>query len=126
MYNQRKNTPNIVITFANLLKRVHRTVFSWDFRCVMWAKNRRLPAWIGHIPIFTIMLISIVGLMVGGVIIASIIIFIWSVAFIFQSIGREGVTDEGDSVSTGAGYRDGQEGYGYYSGSDDVTSDRLD
>lgn len=33
------------------LKELTRVVKGWDHRCVSWARGKKLPAWIGHIPL---------------------------------------------------------------------------
>ncbi|MGR7482817.1 hypothetical protein [Klebsiella aerogenes] len=109
---------------AGIWKRLKHTVASWDQRGAAWAKNHNIPVWIGRVPLVAAILISLTGLIAGGFIVAFIVAFIWAMAFILQNVDLNSIDD--DSKPTGPGYRYGQDGYGYYSGSDDITSERID
>ena len=73
---------------ATYWKHLKKVVSTWDRLCVAWAKNHKLPAWIGHIPIFIAVLGSLAGIVLGGAMIAGCLIFIWTIAFILQQIGQ--------------------------------------
>lgn len=113
---------------AIIWKSLKKIVSTRDQLCVAWAKNHKLPAWIGHLPIISTVLISLAGLIVGGVAIASMIVFIWALAYILQHIGSSPNSshDSHESYSASPEVRAGSEGYGLYSGSDELTSYRMD
>ncbi|EHD22932.1 MULTISPECIES: hypothetical protein [Brenneria] len=116
---------------ARLWKKVKGSVLHWDERCVTWANKKHLPPWIGHAPIIIFIAFFISTIAFGSLIIAACFLLIFAVACIIQNPGSSQATaDEAefydDTEKTGPGYRYGQEGHGYYSGSDDITSERLD
>jgi len=104
------------------------SVITWDQRCVSWAKNHKLPGWIGHIPVIFAVLISLAGIAAGGIAIVSAVILIWALAFILQHLGSNPAHSPNnyESDSSSPEVRAGSEGYGLYSGSDELTSYRMD
>jgi hypothetical protein len=109
---------------AGIWKRLKHTLINWDQRCIAWAKNHNVPVWVGRVPFVTAIFVSLIGLITGGFVVVCIVAFIWAIAFILQSVDLNSIDD--DSKPTGPGYRYGQDGYGYYSGSDDITSEKID
>ncbi|MCG8708800.1 hypothetical protein JHU04_002024 [Brenneria sp. 4F2] len=116
---------------ASIWKRLNGNTRHWDKICVEKAQRHHLPAWLGHVPIFVLFSFLISTIVCGSLIIAACFLLIFAVACIIQNPGSSQATaDEAefydDTEKTGPGYRYGQEGHGYYSGSDDITSERLD
>ncbi|MFJ5498717.1 hypothetical protein ACIPUN_02090 [Pectobacterium sp. CHL-2024] len=116
---------------ASIWKRLNGNARLWDSVCVEKARKHHLPAWFGHVPIILFIVLFISTIAFGGLIIGVCFLFIFAVACIIQNPGSsQAKADEtefyDDTEKTGPGYRYGQEGHGYYSGSDDITSERLD
>lgn len=113
---------------AGIWKRLKHTVASWDQRGTAWAKNHNIPVWIGRVPLVAAILISLTCLIAGGFIVAFIVAFIWGMLFIAQNTGNNLLRHENTNASTThAQFRNGSQGYGLYSGSEDlVTSHRID
>lgn len=59
----------------------------------------------------------------SGFVISACLIFLLCITFIAKNVSSSAPDD--DDSSTG-GYRYGKDGYGYYTGSDDITSEKLD
>ncbi|MGP0921409.1 hypothetical protein ACJ8PF_23325, partial [Serratia sp. CY81166] len=53
-------------------------------------------------------------------------LFIWAIAFILQNVDPSDENTFDDERASGPSIRHGNDGYGYYSSSDDLTSERLD
>ncbi|MEE4411932.1 MULTISPECIES: hypothetical protein [unclassified Serratia (in: enterobacteria)] len=113
------------IWVARMWKRLKGTILRWDTFCVSKARKHKLPGWIGHVPIAVAFLGSAATALFGGIIIAGSLLFIWAIAIILQNINtsNENVFDDRGS---GPSIRHGNDGYGYYTSSDDLTSERLD
>lgn len=113
------------IRIARMLKRLKSTILRWDTFCVSKARRHKLPGWIGHIPIAVAFIGSAAAALFGGIIIAGSLLFIWAIAIILQNVNtsNENVCDDRGS---GPSIRHGNDGYGYYTSSDDLTSERLD
>ncbi|MDL4914925.1 MAG: hypothetical protein QRY16_14370 [Enterobacterales bacterium endosymbiont of Blomia tropicalis] len=73
---------------AIIFKHLKRVVLTWDQRCMAWVKHHKLPTWLGHMPVVIAVLGSLAGILLGGVVIAGCLIFIWAIAFILQQIGQ--------------------------------------
>lgn len=109
---------------AIIWKRLKRVVSAWDQLCVIWARNHKLPAWIGHMPVIIAGLGTLAGSLLGGAVIVGCLIFIWAIAFILQQIAQtnhlENNADHFDSEGYNqplTEYRNGDQGYGLYCGS---------
>jgi hypothetical protein len=107
---------------AGIWKSLKRSLINWDQRCVAWAKKHKFPAGAGRVPLIAAILISLTGLVAGGIAVALIIAFIWAIVFIRQNADFSNMrvssssydTDDGSNLND-EGYRNGPEGYGYYS-----------
>lgn len=66
---------------------------------------------------------TLAGLLTVGFVISACLIFLY-VSPSLQNVSSSAPDD--DDSSTGPGYRYGKDGYGYYTGSDDITSEKLD
>lgn len=71
---------------ASIWKQLKRILTSWDLRCAIWAKKHNAPVWVGRIPLTLAILVSLAGLIAGGLVVTLIVAFIWSIAFILQNI----------------------------------------
>lgn len=71
---------------AGVWKQLKHILTSWDQRCAIWAKNHNAPVWVGRFPLALAILVSLVGFITGGFVVALIVAFIWSIAFILQNI----------------------------------------
>ncbi len=69
-------------------KRLKSTISRWDTFCVSKARKHKLPGWIGHVPIVVAFLGSVTVALLGGLLTAGSLLFIWSIAFIIQNIGQ--------------------------------------
>lgn len=114
------------IKLAGFWKKTRRRVSQWDAICVHWAKSRGLPGWLGHVPIVLAIVLSITAAILSGLLIGVVIAFVWMAIVGIFSTSNANEDDCSEAKSNGPGYRDGIDGYGYYSGSDDLTSERLD
>lgn len=91
------------IRVARMWKRLKGTILRWDMFCVSKARKRKLPGWIGHLPIAVAFLGSVTAALLGGIIIAGSLLFIWAIAFIIQNIGQDSSRNldyENDSSET--------------------------
>jgi hypothetical protein len=91
------------IRIARMWKRLKCTILKWDTICVSKARKHKLPGWIGHLPITVAFLGSVTAALLGGVIIAGSLLFIWAMAFIIQNIGQDSSRNldyENDSSKT--------------------------
>ena len=109
---------------AMILKRLKGIVLTWDQRCMAWVKHHKLPAWVGHVPVFIAVLATLAGILLGGIVIAGCLIFIWAIAFILQQIGQTNhLENDADHIGSKGHdqplteYRNGDQGYGLYCGS---------
>jgi len=126
MSKQNKEAYNRGVKAAGIWRQLKKLLANCDQRCTVWARNHNAPAWVGRIPLVTAILASLTGIIAGGLFIAFIVVFIWAIAFILQHADIKKSVEDEDSRPHGPGYRYGQDGFGYYSGSDDITSDRID
>lgn len=126
MNKQNKEAYNRGVKAAGIWKQLKNFLANWDQRCAMWARNHNAPKWVGRIPLVAAILVSLTGIIAGGFLIAFIVVFIWAIAFILQHTDIKQTIEDDDSRPNGPGYRYGQDGFGYYSGSDDITSERID
>jgi hypothetical protein len=115
------------IKLAGIWKKIRRRISQWDAICVHWAKSRGLPGWLGHVPIVLAMVLSITAAVLGGLLIGVVIAFVW-MAIVGLSPDPENKPHRRRRRSSGIPhYRNGNQGYGLYSGSEDlVTSHRID
>ncbi|RUT67033.1 hypothetical protein CKG00_12050 [Morganella morganii] len=114
------------IRIARMLKRLKSTILRWDTFCVSKTRKYKLSGWIGHVPIAVAFLGSVTAALLGGIIIAGSLLFIWAIAFILQNINTSNENIFDDDRDSGPSIRHGNDGYGYYTNSDDLTSERLD
>jgi hypothetical protein len=116
------------IKLAGFWKKTRRLISKWDRICVHWAKSRGLPGWLGHVPIVLAIMLSVVTALLGGLLIGLVIAFVWMAIVGLQSTEDDYVKDEClKNRSTSSEYRNGNQGYGLYSGPEDlVTSYRMD
>ncbi|EOB5442437.1 hypothetical protein ACIUVT_000931 [Yersinia enterocolitica] len=114
------------IRIARMWKRLKCTILRWDTFCVSKARKLKFPGWIGHLPIAVAFLGSVTAGLLGGIIIAGSLLFIWAIAFILQNVNTSNENVFDDDRDSGPSIRHGNDGYGYYTSSDDLTSERLD
>ncbi|HBC5198998.1 hypothetical protein IM817_01660 [Serratia marcescens] len=106
--------------------RLKNVIMKWDRLCVSKVREYRLPAWIGHVPIVIALIGSVTAMLFGGLLVAGSMLFIWAIAFILQNVDPSDENTFDDERASGPSIRHGNDGYGYYSSSDDLTSERLD
>ncbi|MFP1878499.1 hypothetical protein ACLEE3_08035 [Lonsdalea quercina] len=113
---------------ARFWKKVKGGVLLWDKHSVAWANKKHLPSWIGHAPIIIVIAFFISAIAFGGLLIAVCLLFIFAVACIIQNPSQsQTVADETEAKDCGSCYRNGNQGYGLYSGPEDlVSSYRMD
>lgn len=114
------------IRVARMWKRLKGTILRWDTFCVSKARKHKLPGWIGHVPIAVAFLGSAAAALFGGIIISGSLLFIWAIAIILQNVNTSNENVFDDDRGSGPSIRHGNDGYGYYTSSDDLTSERLD
>ncbi|WP_336844135.1 DUF3742 family protein [Providencia rettgeri] len=105
---------------------------AFDKRCVAKAKSKNRPAWLGHIPLVS-MILTIIALLTYFSLyilftLGSTIIFFAIIANrntdIFDNISNAEISNDTDENSyDGYGYRAGNEGYGFYAGGERIDND---
>lgn len=75
------------VKVAGLWKRFSGQIKYQDSRCVGWAKNHRLPTWVGHIPVVGLILAICGAAIFASLIVTGCLIFIWAIVYIIQNIG---------------------------------------
>lgn len=83
---------------AGLWKKLKRIVSVWDQRCVAFVKKHKLPAWAGHIPIIAILILSLIGIVAGGIAVVFCIVFLWAFAFILQNLRKNPQISESSTL----------------------------
>lgn len=63
---------------AHIWKRLKTTISRWDTLCVYKARKYGLPAWLGHVPMTCLVTLSVISCLVGVLLIAVIILFVWA------------------------------------------------
>jgi hypothetical protein len=115
---------------AGIWKRIKSSISSWDHRCLALAKKHNLPAWVGHMPVIAAMPLLLTGAVIAAIAAGFCVTFIWAINFIFHNIGRvpvsSNVIERSENCGSGPEVRAGSEGYGLYSGTDELTSYRMD
>ncbi|CAI2026097.1 Uncharacterised protein [Serratia quinivorans] len=112
---------------AHLWKKFKDSVLHWDRRCTAWANKKSLPLWVGHVPVIVALLGSLTIILLGGAAITGALLFVWAIAFILQSIASQSFDDSDSNSQATSEYRNGDQGFGLYSGPDSlVTSHRMD
>lgn len=66
------------VRMANQWKRLNGTILRWDSFWVSKARKYNLPTWLGHVPITSLVAISAVSCLTGGLLVAVIILFVWA------------------------------------------------
>lgn len=75
------------VRVARFWKKVKGSVLYWDRRCVVWANKKRIPSWVGHIPVVFLFAISIVTCLAGGLLFVGIVILIWAILLLPSIMG---------------------------------------
>jgi len=96
-----------------------------------WASRHGLPSFVGRLPVPILIALLITILLFSGLLIGGVILLIAAFVYMLTNITiNPSDEDYGsrDSSYGGHEYRDGPEGFGLYSGPDDinVTSGRVD
>lgn len=111
---------------ARKWRRLKNVITRLDRLCVSKVQEYRLPAWIGHVPIVIALIGSVTAMLFGGLLVAGSMLFISAIAFILQNFDPSDENTFDEKRASGPSIRHGNDGYGYYSGSEDLTSERLD
>lgn len=111
---------------ARKWSRLKNVIMRWDRLCVSKVRENKLPAWIGHVPIVIALIASVTAILFGGLLVAGCMLFIWAIAFILQNVDLSNENTFDEERASGPSIRHGNDDYGYYSSSDDLTSERLD
>ncbi|GKV75849.1 hypothetical protein PEC106568_10230 [Pectobacterium carotovorum subsp. carotovorum] len=75
---------------AGIWKGTKNRLKQWDAACVAAAGRHNMPKWTGHIPIAALCVSSVSAILFGGVIIGSILLFLWAVFLISPKKGLAG------------------------------------
>ncbi|HDG0629590.1 TPA: hypothetical protein PFA69_003714 [Serratia marcescens] len=73
---------------ARKWSRLKDVIMRWDRLCVSKVREYRLPAWIGHVPIVIALIGLVIAMLMGGLLVAGCMLFIWAIAFIIQKAGQ--------------------------------------
>lgn len=114
---------------ARLYKRAKSKLISLDQFCVQKARKHRLPAWTGHLPVTTLTGLLVVALIFGSLFFVSLGLFIFALILVTSLPGQN--TNSADSWSDnswGSSMRDGNEGFGLYTGPENshIPASRID
>ncbi|MBS9439980.1 hypothetical protein EAE91_23395 [Photorhabdus noenieputensis] len=96
--------------YRNLCQRLH----TWDANCVTKARKYNLPSWMEHMPIYLLVSSIVVTLLIGVLMAIGVIILIFGL-LLGLSLAKDSKQDTTYSESLKAKYRNGSEGYGFYS-----------
>ncbi len=108
------------VRMANLWKKFKASALNFDNRCVTWARLKKLPTWVGHLPTILACMLLFTSIVMGSALIAFSLAFVFGLAFIIEQvrhnacIENEGYEGSGSPLSE---YRDGDQGFGLYCGS---------
>ncbi|MEN4527220.1 DUF3742 family protein [Pantoea agglomerans] len=117
---------------AAFYKSVSRTAKTLNSASVSWTVRHGMPSFIGRLPVPLIgiilaILVLMCGLVLGTIVLLSCV-FIYMLSNIIIASSEDSDTSDTSEPLAGHQYRDGNEGFGMYSGpeSANVTSSRLD
>ncbi len=99
---------------ANIYHNLCRRLRTCDAHCVTKAHKYNLPSWIGHTPIYLLVSSIVVTLLIGVLMAVGIIVLIFGL-LLGLSLAKDNKQDTTYSESLKAKYRNGSEGYGFYS-----------
>lgn len=114
---------------AAFYKSVSRTARTLNSASVSWTEQRGIPSFIGRLPVPVIVVILTTLIVMSGLILGIVVllscVFIYMLSNIIIASSEDSDTSE---PLAGHQYRDGNEGFGMYSGPEsvNVTSSRLD
>jgi hypothetical protein len=119
-------------TTAVLWLRILKSVRAANSACTAWTSRQGLPAFIGRLPVplacFAILTVSLIcGFLIGSIVILFSIFIYMLCNFADNNVDDSDDSDDTDELS-GHQYREGNDGYGMYSGPQNVTvtSSRID
>lgn len=114
---------------ARFWLKISKGIKAANSACMLWTKRRGWPTFLGRLPVPIAVFALLAFVAVGGLFIGTA--FLIGAIFIYM-VSNLAVTDANDSDVTeeqsGHQYRDGNDGYGMYSGPQNVTvtSARID
>lgn len=117
---------------AGLWLKISKSVRSANADCIAWAKRNGLPAFVGCLPVPLACIAVLSVAVVCGFIISSILIlfgmFVYMLSNLTVSNADHSESSDDTDEPSGYQYRDGNDGFGMYSGPQNVTvtSSRID
>ncbi|EBP8102462.1 hypothetical protein AOS06_06180 [Salmonella enterica] len=114
---------------ARLYKRAKSKLISLDHFCVQKAREHKLPAWTGHLPVTTLTGILFAAVIFGSLLFVSLGLFIFALILVTSWTGkRTNSADSWSDNSWGSSMRDGSEGFGLYTGPENshIPTSRID
>ncbi|POW52747.1 DUF3742 family protein (plasmid) [Pantoea piersonii] len=97
--------------------------------CISWTKRRGLPAFVGRLPVPIAGLMFLTFVALSGLFIGAILVIGAVFLYMLSNLSVTGAEDSDDTDElSGHQYRDGNDGFGMYSGPQNVTvtSTRID
>ncbi len=99
---------------ARIYRNLRQRLRTWDAHCVTKAHKYNLPSWMGHMPIYLLVSSIVVTLLAGVLMAIGVIVLIFGL-LLGLSLAKDNKQDTTYSESLKAKYRNGSEGYGFYS-----------
>ncbi|EBX1374533.1 hypothetical protein DQ824_24710 [Salmonella enterica subsp. enterica serovar Newport] len=112
---------------ARLYKRAKSKLISLDHFCVQKAREHKLPAWTGHLPVTVLTGILIAAVIFGSMLFVSISLLIFALILLSSAYsknqGASTIFAEEENDDEEDGIRYGHQGTGYYMGGNRVDED---
>ena len=80
------------VRMASLWKKLKASVLLFDNRCVAWARLKKLPTWVGHLPTILACMLLFACIVMGSALIVFSLALLFSLALIIGQI-RHGAND---------------------------------
>lgn len=114
---------------ARLYKSAKSKLITLDQFCVRQARQYKLPAWTGHLPVTTLTGILVAALIFGSLLFVGLSLFVFALILLASFSGKSTTSpDSWSDSSWGSTMRDGSEGFGLYTGPADshIPASRID
>ncbi|EGK6825776.1 TPA: hypothetical protein ACF6RW_002114 [Salmonella enterica subsp. enterica serovar Kentucky] len=112
---------------ARLYKRAKSKLIALDHFCVQKAREHKLPAWTGHLPVTVLTGILIAAVIFGSMLFVSISLLIFALILLSSAYsknqGASTIFAEEENDDEEDGIRYGHQGTGYYMGGNRVDED---
>lgn len=109
--------------------RLSKSAKSANDICISWTKRRGLPAFMGRLPVPIAGFIFLTFVALSGLFIGTILVIGAVFLYMLSNLSTTGAEDSDDTDElSGHQYRDGNDGFGMYSGPQNVTvtSSKID